>query len=619
MKSVVLRRTTSLIFAALLAGTMLSGCIAIISTAPGRFVAVAVSPTEIRLTWDWVGGAEGSGFNIYRAEEDTGEYTLINPHGILATAYTDSNLEPDTRYSYRIAALRLGREQTLSSPVYCTTSPVLADVRPVDGSRFNRVSDPITVIFGDFVEPSSVFASSFVLTDATGTEVAGSLTGDRTLVFTPDSLLWFNTLYSLSITVELINAVGNRQTIERVFTFRTEPIPIGAGWWHMLARRSDGTAWAWGANWYGMLGDQSYVDSTDPVQVVGPGGSGVLTDVVQVTGGESHSIALLADGTVWSWGENDSGQLGNPDYSASLTPVQVVGPSGGFLNDIVAVDASYYQSFALDNDGKLWAWGYNGDYSIGDGTDTDQYSPVPVVFEADTSVPLSDVIAASAAISHTLALRSDGTVWAWGWNPYGEIGDGTTDDHLAAVQVVGIGGVGFLTDVVAIDAGNYFSTALLGDGTMVAWGGNYEGQLGDGEASGFDTQVPVQVLRADGLGPLTNIVSFNAAYDHVVAMKNDRTVWSWGFNRFGQLGDGAFTTIDSNLPVQAKNADGSFLTDVAAVYAIDGYSSYALMIDGSILSWGYNDQGELGAVTTEVYGGRTSSTVPVQVGDLDLF
>ena len=163
----------------------------------------------------------------------------------------------------------------------------------------------------------------------------------------------------------------------------------------------------------------------------------------KVAGGPYHSLTLKNDGTVWAWGRNDFGELGNGTTTSRYTPVQVKG-----LTNVVAIAAGYDHSLALRSDGTVWAWGLNGNGQLGDGTTTNRTTPVQVK-------GLTNVVAIAAGVYHSLAIRSDGTVWTWGYNTYGQLGDGTTTNKTTPVQVKG------LTNVVAIAAGVYHSLALI--------------------------------------------------------------------------------------------------------------------------------------------------------------
>jgi len=330
-----------------------------------------------------------------------------------------------------------------------------------------------------------------------------------------------------------------------------------------IAVLADGTVISWGDNKTGQLGDGTQQNRLAPVRVLGIGGSGYLTGVISVAAGMcsyyedgwgGFCLAVLGDGRVVSWGDNRSGQLGDGTTTTRLVPVLVK----GIPDPVVAVTCgggalSYgtggapASSYALTDKGEVWAWGYNGQGQLGDGTTTTRLTPVKSL--------ISDVVAIAAGSSgipygtytivggHVLALKKDGTVWAWGLNNAGQLGDGTTTNRATPVQVAN------LNQVVAIAAGGMgwyrspmggHSLALKADGTVWAWGLNNAGQLGDGTTTNRAT--PVQVSS------LTDVVLIGAGAFHSVAVKKDGTVWAWGGNVYGELGDG--TTTGRPTPVQ---------------------------------------------------------------------
>ena len=297
-------------------------------------------------------------------------------------------------------------------------------------------------------------------------------------------------------------------------------IAISARGYRTVALRNDGTVWAWGYNVGGELGDGTNTNKNTPVQVRN------LSGIIAISAGELHTVALKNDGTVWAWGKNYYGQFGDGTTTNSNTPVQISG-----LTDVKAISAGAFNTVALKNDGTVWAWGLNSSGQLGNGTMTDSSIPVQVS-------DLTGITAISAGfVSHVVALKNDGTVWAWGRNGYGQLGNGTTADSSIPVQVSD------LTDVIAISAGDSHTIALRNDGTVWAWGCNNNLQLGDGTNMNRNTPVQVIGLRADG-------IAISAGGWHTVAMKNNHTVWAWGLNFSGQLGDG--TTTDSYTPIQVR-------------------------------------------------------------------
>ena len=362
--------------------------------------------------------------------------------------------------------------------------------------------------------------------------------------------------------------------------------------------------WAWGINTYGALGGDLHPERDAPVRVLGSGGTGTLDGIISVSAGFFHSLGLKSDGTVWAWGRNNFGELGDNTTTDRWTPVQVLGPSGaGTLTGVIAISAKGYHSLALKSDGTVWAWGDNRFGQVGNNTTTQSNAPVQVVGPGGTGT-LSGIVAIAAGDIHSLALKSDGTLWAWGVNQWGELGDNTTTNRSAPVQVLDSGGTGALSNVVAISANAAHSLALKSDGTVWSWGYNFYGQLGNNTTT--NSSIPLQVLGPGGAGTLSGIVSIAALEGSSIALKSDGTVWAWGDNGSGQLGDN--TKTQRNAPVQVLGPGGSgFLTGVIAIsgHAAD---SRALKSDGTVWGWGNNHNGQLGDNTT-----GNDRLTPVQV------
>jgi alpha-tubulin suppressor-like RCC1 family protein len=318
-----------------------------------------------------------------------------------------------------------------------------------------------------------------------------------------------------------------------------------------------------------------------------------LSEVAGVSAGGHHSLALLANGTVKAWGENEQGQLGNGTTVSSNVPVSV-----SELHEVVAVAAGTNFSLALLANGKVMAWGGNSSGQLGDGTTTKSTLPVEVS-------GLSEVTAISAGTgigsNFALALRHNGTVMAWGANTDGQLGDGTTTSSDVPVEVSELG------EATAISAGGSFAVAVLGNGTARAWGSNLQGQLGNGTQTGPVTcsgEVPCW-LTPTAVSELTEATAVAAGENFGLALLSSGKVKAWGYNQNGQLGNGTEGSAKDS-PVTTSISE---VTQIAAGRT----HSLALLSSGAVKSWGSDEHGQLG---NEHSGFGTSSDTPVAVGEL---
>ena len=348
---------------------------------------------------------------------------------------------------------------------------------------------------------------------------------------------------------------------------------------------TDYRAYGWGLNTRGQVGVGS-VESSIPT----PTPIGGIQFVTAVSAGMRHSLALLADGTVYVWGFNGHGQLGDEGFPSTRTPFEVENLAG-----VKAIAAGGNHSLALLGDGTVKAWGDDESGQLGDGKSTD--SEVPVAVQG-----LSGVVAIAAGEEHSLALLSNGTVMAWGSNERGQLGTGNNKSSNTPVAVKGLSGV------MAIAAGGQFSLALLENGTVMAWGDDTHDQLGNAgvleaeseasEEEGPESRVPVE---AEGLSGVRSIA---AGRTHDLALLAGGTVMAWGNDSEGELGNGAIE------PQLDKPTLVSGLEHVTAISAGD-QDSVALLESGALMSWGMNNAGSLGIGVTGEAG-----DVPVQVHGL---
>ncbi len=308
----------------------------------------------------------------------------------------------------------------------------------------------------------------------------------------------------------------------------------------------------WGWNVYNQLGDGTTTGRTTAVVNGLPG-------VESVAAGGYHSLAL-ASGTVWSWGLGHVGQLGRVAFT-STTPALVPGLSG-----VTALSGGLYHSVALKADGTVWSWGWNSSGQLGDGTTVDRSAPVK-------ANGLTGVVAVAAGATHTLALKADGTVWSWGGSTVGQLGRTAPAVSPTPAAVPGLAGI------TSIATGAYHGLAVQPGGTVAAWGYNAWGQVGDGAF--VDRFTPVVVTG------LTGVQSVGAGIGHSLAVGTDGGVRSWGLGHVGQLGRPI--GLAQMSPTAAPIPGLSGVSRVAGA----GYHSLALQ-SGAVAAWGWNYWGQLG-------------------------
>src|SRR5271165_576227 len=332
-------------------------------------------------------------------------------------------------------------------------------------------------------------------------------------------------------------------------------------------------------------------NSTLNVQAFQAGSASNLVSVnygidATVSAGAQHSLILKDDGTVWASGDNSAGELGNGTTTSSSTPVQVLAPLGqsGFLQNIIAVAADANESFAVDNQGNVWAWGANTNGQLGVGNTVNESLPTRVS-------GVSGAVAVTTGQSHTIVLRNDGTVWGWGANTSGQIGNGAlTAWETIPVQVMA-GPTQPMRGLVAIVAGANHTVAIDNNGNVWAWGANTSGQLGNGDTSGTAQTYPVQAYIA-------SVVTIAAGTSNSYALQGNGNVWAWGDNSVGELGNGTTSTAVSATPTE--------ITTLGSMVSLG--NQLAVDASDNVWAWGDDTSGRLG------FGAQgNDATLPLEV------
>ena len=380
-----------------------------------------------------------------------------------------------TAKTYTVTVMRATPGQPLAQSILPVASPAVVKPASPPFSLFTGASSGLPVTYAVLTGPATISSGGLV----TLTGVAGAVTVRISQAgssgYDPAKLY---------VTFQVVTSGQEFVKLAR-----------GPNAGHFAGIRADGTLWTWGSNGSGQLGDGSTTQRLGSVQV------GTANIWATVDCGQAHTLAVKSDGTLWAWGNNYEGQLGTGTVGEQLpSPLQV-----GTASNWAMVACGQYHTVAMKSDGTLWGWGRNGNGQLGDGTGTTTNSPVQVG-------TANNWVTVASGADHALALKSDGTLWAWGHNGVGQLGDGSTTQRLSPVQV------GTANNWATVACGAGHTLAVKGDGTLWGWGDNQYGQLGDGTTT--QRLSPVQV------GTASNWATVGGGQYHTLALKSDGTLWA---------------------------------------------------------------------------------------------
>lgn len=329
-------------------------------------------------------------------------------------------------------------------------------------------------------------------------------------------------------------------------------LQVSVGGQYTLAIQSDNSLWGWGSNIIGSLGIDDKKNQLKPIKI--------MDNVLQLSV-NSQTAVIKSDNSLWVWGDTyEKTPIGNTgEYYASInynsTPTKI-------MDDVVQISTGSNHTMAIKSDGSLWTWGSNEDGQLGDGTIA-VYNLIPVKV-------MDNVVQAVGGFGHTLALKADGSLWAWGSNGRGQLGDGTTVMKKTPVKI--------MDNVTNIAAGSSNSAAIKTDGSLWAWGWGNGGVLPGDSTVYYDT--PTKIMD--------DVKSVSIGLYFAAAVKNDGSLWTWGHNSYGELGDGSVNSRETSTKIM----------DNVAEISTGGCNAAAIKTDGSLWTWGLNTDGQLGDGTT---------------------
>jgi len=516
----------------------------------------------------------------------------------IAVFTPSSNLSPELTYTATVTtgAQNASGVNLLDNYTWSFTTsdvyPVVSSTVPDNATTGIAINADIRITFDVDMDLNTLTTSSISIADG-GVSVAGLLTyaNSKTVIFTPSSTLSYGTTYTVSVSTAAKNAAGVPLETTYSSTFSTvtySPIAsvnsVSTGEMFSCAVFNNRTGKCWGLNNMGALGDGTLVSSSLPVSVSG------LIEATAIDSGARHSCALTNDRTIRCWGDNQLGQAGDGSGVSYTTPVTVSGISPNLaLEDVRQVTSGVFHNCAILQDYTAVCWGLNNSGELGDGSTVNKSTPVAVSGSISNFEQLSAGGHSISPSAFTCGLVDNGTVYCWGENNQGQLGDNSTTDNSTPDLVMG------LTNVASISAGGRHVCAVQDNGSGLCWGDNLYGQLGDNSTTGQDNYMATNIVGND------NFSAISAGYYHTCGLLVDSSVRCWGDNRYGQLGDNS--TTNREIPTAVSG-----ITSATAISSGD-YHTCAVLADQSVKCWGYNNYGQLGDNT------QTNSVLPVNVVD----
>jgi alpha-tubulin suppressor-like RCC1 family protein len=425
------------------------------------------------------------------------------------------------------------------------------------------------------------------------------ITGATAASYTTPTLVWTDTLATYSVVVT--NNVGKVTSKSATLMVTPRVVQISAGASMASARKEDGSVWSWG--YPGLQGDGVGANGNNSTSIYGKILRAVNTNgtafnnVSTVVNGYSHTLAIKADGSLWSWGDNSNGELGNgksaSGFPPQLNPGAVLNANGTPFSDVASVSGGFHYTLAVKTDGSAWAWGRSVSGVLGNNSTTQANVLNPTQVLTSATTPLTGVRQLAANDDHAAALKTDGTVWVWGSGQAGRLGDGN-GNSFSTVAIPLKDSLGrLIRGVQQVSVGNSHTMLLMNDGTVFGFGDNAWGHIGTG--ANKETRWATLVIDRNG-NPFGKVVSVQAGRDATAFLRADGTVWMAGRNTKSQLAQSL--TVDTvNVPTQVLMADGTPLDNVIQI-SLEYETVIVLRGDGTVWGWGSTTSGQLGIPPT---------------------
>jgi len=369
---------------------------------------------------------------------------------------------------------------------------------------------------------------------------------------------------------------------------------ISLGGTHSIALSSKGRVFSWGNNAKGQLGDGTSTRKLTPVEITNQFDLAEDEVISFITLGERHSAALTSKGRLFTWGWNFYGRLGNGTTTSSLFPIDITSHFNLHSNEVITeVSLGVSHSSAITSEGRVFTWGDNAGGQLGDGTLSNKSSPMDITAKLNLSSG-EKAISISLGYVHSAVLTTEGRVFTWGNNTYGQLGNGTNNIQVNPVDITTHFSLSTGEKIKSINLGEYHGIAVTSNNRVFTWGNNLKGQLGDG--SNVNQSTPTEITNQFNLTTNETIELMSLGISHSIVVTSEERVFAWGDNSNGQLGDG--TNVNQSSPKDITSQFNLVSQEKFRLLSLGESHSTLLTTYGKIIIWGDNVDGKLGDNTT---------------------